>query len=252
MPQGKGKGPRPVGRKPLPGTDRAAKPAAGIRVREVERGFWEIVVSNAARQRAEDLEEVYMMLDANETEIAEDELRYLLDGCGELLEAHALLGQLAYSRQDLPLARGHYGYAFELVRKALGPVKAANGQLPYDIEANRVFHEAAHGLAVCLAGMDEPGAACDVLRTMLSLDLHDRLKVRGLLGLLSGEPETFSLPSTLAAPPTPRRDEIPSGASLPPTELRTDADGNVIPPEGALGPGDYLDDGDPLEDADEV
>ena len=54
------------------------------------------------------------MMEAGEVDIAIDELRWLLSGCSDFIEAHRLLGELALAENDLPLARAHFGYAYSL------------------------------------------------------------------------------------------------------------------------------------------
>src|SRR5262245_53817937 len=100
-----------------------AKGKPSIRVRRVEEGAWELVHPRCAQARAEDIEEVHKMIAAGETEIARDELRWLLDECHDFIEAHTLLGDLALAENDLKLARGHYGYAYQLGLKAIERTK---------------------------------------------------------------------------------------------------------------------------------
>ena len=56
---------------------------------------WEIVHSRAVKDRREDLDEVRQMLEAGELDIAEDELRWLLEDCHEMIQAHHMLGEIA-------------------------------------------------------------------------------------------------------------------------------------------------------------
>ena len=70
--------------------------------------------------------------------MAIDELRWLLEVCRDMIEAHFLLGKLAVEAEhDVPLARGHFGYAYQLGVKAPrprrqpdAPLAAAPGQPP--------------------------------------------------------------------------------------------------------------------------
>ncbi len=127
---------------------KARRPRPSITVRELpgHQGF-ELVHPPGARQRAEDLVEVRTMLAAGEVEVAEAELRWLLEGCHQLLEAHQLLGQIAFDEGNFELARGHFGRAFEMGLEALGA--KFQGQLA-DRPANRPFLTAAKGLALTL------------------------------------------------------------------------------------------------------
>ena len=54
------------------------------------------------------------MVEAGETEIARDELVWLLSECPDFLEAHVHLGLIALEEEDAKLARGHFGRAYEL------------------------------------------------------------------------------------------------------------------------------------------
>jgi len=128
-----------------------------------------------ARERAEDIEEVQEMIDGGEAEIAVEELRWLLGGCHDFLEAHMLLGAIALSEsEDLGLARGHFGYAYQLgltaVRRAGMP-----SPLPYVRPANQAFFEAGKGLAHSLQGLGKTKMAREVLQTLLKLDPSDPL-----------------------------------------------------------------------------
>ena len=109
------------------------------------------------------------MLDAGEIDVAVDELRWLLEGCRELLEAHRLLGQIASSAGDVPLARAHFGRAYELALKVL-PKGGLPGTLPYARDANRAFFEAGRGLVECLVQLGETGLADGFVKQLLALD----------------------------------------------------------------------------------
>ena len=79
-----------------------------------------LVHPRCARDRADDLEEVREMIEAGELDVAIDELRWLVGGCSEFIEAHGLLGELALATdEDVALARGHFGVAVQLGLKAL-------------------------------------------------------------------------------------------------------------------------------------
>lgn len=119
------------------------------------------------------------MLDAGEDEIAKDELRWLLEGCSDFIEAHRLLGELAAAAGDTKLARAHFGYAFDLGVAAI-PSKGLRGSLPYARPANQSFFEAAKGLAWALAELKAPERAAKVLDVMLQLDPSDPLGARAM------------------------------------------------------------------------
>jgi tetratricopeptide (TPR) repeat protein len=139
---------------------------------------WEIVYPASVLRRREDLDEVRSMLDAGEIDAAIDELRWLLAGCRQLLEAHKLLGEIALADGDLALARAHFGYAYQMGVDALRQAKDFAGPLPYALEANQPFLEAGKGLAYCLKQQDDAQAAVQVAQRLLELDPDDPLKLR--------------------------------------------------------------------------
>ncbi|HTQ37442.1 MAG TPA: hypothetical protein VMJ32_00340 [Pirellulales bacterium] len=140
---------------------------------------WKLVHPGCARARQDDLEEAQKMIAAGETEIAQYELRWLLSECHNFLAAHKLLGDLALAAGDVRLARGHYGYAYQLGLGAIqrgGQIKC----LPYRHEANQVFFEAGRGVAVCLIKMGQRRMAREVKERLLQLDASDPLQLREL------------------------------------------------------------------------
>lgn len=115
------------------------------------------------------------MIDAGETDIAIDELRWLLGNCHELIEAHFLLGKLAVEvDDDLPLARGHFGLGYRLGLKALQKAKMPT-PAPALHPANRTFYDAGRGLAWCLHQLGKSAMALEVLEQLLKLDPQDPL-----------------------------------------------------------------------------
>jgi hypothetical protein len=157
-----------------------AGPSSGAKkfsVSQTSDGTWELVHSRCAKARREDMEEVVAMIAAEEYEIATDELRWLLAECHDFLEAHKLLGDLALVESDFRLARGHYGYAYQLGIKAIdaaGPI----GSLPYRHEANRAFFDAGRGLVRCLEKLGKKRMARDAVARLLQLDGGDPLGLR--------------------------------------------------------------------------
>ncbi len=154
------------------------KPTAQITALRSDDGSWELKHPRCARARAEDLEEVVQMVAAGETEIARDELRWLLSECHDFLAAHKLLGEMALADNDVRLARGHFGYAYQIGLKAIERADAK--LLPCSRAANRPFFEAGKGLADCLLKLGKRGLARDVVHRLLELDPSDPLKVRDL------------------------------------------------------------------------
>ncbi|MEX0977734.1 MAG: hypothetical protein WDZ48_02720 [Pirellulales bacterium] len=158
-----------------------AKGATTIRARKPPGDdAWELVHPRCARDRADDLEEVRKMLEAGEVDVAIDECRWLLQGCSDCLEAHRILGEIALGENDLPLARGHFGYAYRLGAQALEQA-GGKGPLPYRLAANQGFHESGKALAWCLMQMGKPEMAAEVVERLLSCDAGDPLGVKNLL-----------------------------------------------------------------------
>ncbi|MBX7074975.1 MAG: hypothetical protein K1X71_17675 [Pirellulales bacterium] len=155
-----------------------------IKTRQVPgRDEWELVHPSCARQRADDIVEVRRMIEMGEHDIAIDELRWLLSGCGDFVEAHRLLGELALLEGDVRLARGHFGYAYELAMIAIRQSKAP-GPFTYRRTANQAFLESAKGLAHCLAQIDKSELAREVLETLTRLDPSDPLGAAAMLSEL--------------------------------------------------------------------
>jgi hypothetical protein len=140
---------------------------------------WELVHPRCARRRRADLEEVEAMVEAGETEVAREELVWLLSECPDYLDAHVHLGLIALEEDDPKLARGHFGRAYELSLKALEA--AGNPQpLPYALDGNRPFYEAAKGLVHCLLDTGRRTLAADVCRRIAPLDPADPLSIQRL------------------------------------------------------------------------
>jgi len=141
---------------------------------------WEVVQPRCARKRREDIEEVEAMVEAGETEIARDELVWLLSECPDFLEAHVHLGLIALEEEDPKLARGHFGRAYELCLRAMEA--AGNPRpLPYALAGNKPLHEAAKGLVHCLLETGKRSLAADVCRRLGPLDPTDPLGIARLL-----------------------------------------------------------------------
>ncbi len=121
------------------------------------------------------------MVEAGELEVATDELLWLVQGCGEFIEAHLLLGQVALAGgDDLPLARGHFGTAYQFGLKALRRAGLPS-PLPCGHPANRAFFEAGRALAWCLAKLDKPAMAAEIVDVLVKLDPADPLALRAML-----------------------------------------------------------------------
>jgi hypothetical protein len=152
----------------------------GVRRSSDGRG-WAFVHPRGARERAEDLEEVREMIESGELDVAVDELRWLVGGCSEFVEAHALLGELALAQGDAVLARGHFGFAVQLGLKALQRSNVGGGPLPYSQPANRAFYEAGRGLVRALVKLGMIDKATTLVMDLVRLDPGDPLRLRGLI-----------------------------------------------------------------------
>jgi len=151
-----------------------------ITIRRVGLGdVYELVYPRSVADRADDMEEVRKMLAAEETDVAEDELRWLVGGCEALLEGHKLLGRIAAGEENWELARVHFGYAYQL---GLDAAKKARlrGTLPYARAANRDLHEAGRSLVESLLKLQQRELARHVIDQLLAWDPSDPLDVKTL------------------------------------------------------------------------
>jgi hypothetical protein len=111
-----------------------------------------------------DYEEGVELWKAGDPESARDALRYALSAYHDNIFVHVALGQIALCEfHDPALARGHFGYAYELVDGALPP--GFSGRLPRDRPNNRPFYEAIDGLIECLEALGRR-ADCASLRAV--------------------------------------------------------------------------------------
>ncbi|MCI0335480.1 MAG: hypothetical protein L0228_19920 [Planctomycetes bacterium] len=157
---------------------------SGLSVRRTTDGrSWVLVHPRCARETAEDLEEVRLMIDAGEAEIALDELRWILSDCAENIAAHVLLGELAAEAGDFPLARGHYGTGYQLGLQTLRRAKMPKPLL-YSQPANRAFFDAGRGLIGSLEKLNKSTMANEVVATLVELDPSDPLRLREMLDTL--------------------------------------------------------------------
>lgn len=156
------------------------------------------------REMAEDLEEVQAMIEAGEFDVATDELRWLVSGCSEFIEAHKLLGELALADGDFALARGHFGVAVQLGIKALQRAKV-NGPLLFSQPANRAFYEAGRGLVTSLVKLGLTEKAVDLVQNLVRLDPSDPLQLHAHVDETSAD----GLPIVELSPTHPKRDDAP-------------------------------------------
>ena len=167
---GKRGGPRRGGPGKPPG--RGGKPAGGggpkrhgsIRLRPIGGNQFELDHHPCVRETELDYQEGMDLWKAGDPEAARDALRYALAACRDNLYVHAALGRIALEEfRDPALARGHFGYAVELGRKAIPP--GFSGILPPHRDANRPFYDAIDGLIQSLEALGRRGDAAE-LRAM--------------------------------------------------------------------------------------
>lgn len=160
---------------------RPQKPSNGLTLRLSTDGrSWVFVHPRGALERAEDLEEVPLMIESGEMDVALDELRWLLSDCPEFMAAHVLLGEVARASNDLPLARAHYGAGYQLGLQALRRAKMPK-RLLYSQLANQPFFEAGQGLTWTLEKLGKPQMAEEIVATLAELDPSDPLHLRAML-----------------------------------------------------------------------
>ena len=122
---------------------------------------FELVHPRCVREMELDYQEGIELWEAGDPESAQDALRYALQGCGDNLWVHVALGRIALDEwKDPTLARGHFGYAFELAQRAISPGFA--GRLPRQRGSNRPFHDAIDGLIRCYEALGKPGEATEL------------------------------------------------------------------------------------------
>ena len=166
---------------PSPSPRRSGRDKIRVERRDLPGGpQWEFVQPRCGRRRREDIEEVEAMVEAGETEIAREELVWLLSECPDFLEGHVQLGLIALEEDDPKLARGHFGRAYELCCRALD---AAGGPqpFPYALAGNKPFYEAAKGLVHCLLDTGRRKTAQEVCDRIRPLDPSDPLGIQRLV-----------------------------------------------------------------------
>jgi hypothetical protein len=143
---------------------RPARKKGGINLSPIGPALFELVHPRCVPEMELDYEDGMALWREGDVEAARDALRFALQGCGDNLWVHVALGRIALEEfRDPTLARGHFGYAFELVQRALPP--GFRGRLPRERFANRPFYEAIDGLAACYDALGQPGEAAG-LRTL--------------------------------------------------------------------------------------
>ncbi len=164
-PPGRGGPPRRPGSRPGP----PRKSRGSIGLTRLKGGDFELVHPRGVREVELDYQEGIEIWKAGDPECARDALRYALSACHDNLWVHVALGQIALKEfNDPSLARGHFGYAYELGSRALPP--GFSGRLARDRPNNRPFYEALDGLVACLdaLGQLQESASLRVARDRLS------------------------------------------------------------------------------------
>jgi hypothetical protein len=121
-----------------------AKEKLAVARRETPTGVaWELVHPRCCRKRKDDIEEVEAMVEAG----------------------------------DAKLARGHFGRAYELALRAVDAAGSLHS-LPYALDGNKPFFQAAKGLVHCLVELGRPQAAKEVCQRISPLDPSDPLGIQ--------------------------------------------------------------------------
>lgn len=156
----------PRGRGPSGGGDAVTpkRKTGGLNLRRIAGNDFELLHPHCVEELFPDYEEGVEIWKAGEPEEARDALRFALQGCGDNLWVHVALGRIALEANNDPaLARGHFGYAFELAIKAI-PADFP-GRLPKNRHANQPFYDAIDGLITCHTALGNMAEADD-LRAM--------------------------------------------------------------------------------------
>lgn len=156
-------------------------------VRAPSGNTWVFSHPRELRECAEDLEEIQEMIAAGETDVAVDELRWLLGMSGELLPVHFLLGKIAVEHdEDVSLGRGHFGAGYQLGLQAW---RRAGSPVPVVAlhPANRVFFDCGRGLVWCLHRLQKTPMAIEIVEQLIALDPNDPLTLKGWLDELRTE-----------------------------------------------------------------
>ena len=143
--------------------------AGGVHLRHLGHGVFELIHPGCVQEMWPDYEEGIEIWKSGEAEEARDALRFALQGCGDNMWVHAALGRIALETfRDPTLARGHFGYAYELAKKAI-PTDFT-GKIPPDRAPNRPLFDAIDGLIACheALGESEDAARLRVLARTLA------------------------------------------------------------------------------------
>lgn len=154
----------PPGRRGGPPRRGGGRRPGSISLAAIGGNRFEVKHPSCVRETELDYEDGMDLWQAGDPEGARDALRYALSACRDNLWIHTALGRIALEEfRDPTLARGHFGYAVELGRRALPPQFA--GVLPVDRPNNRPFYDALDGLIRSLEALGQGGEA-RALRTL--------------------------------------------------------------------------------------
>lgn len=149
-----GKRPGSLGPKP-------ARRTGGLGLKRVGGNEFELTHPRCVPEMELDYIEGVELRREGDPEGARDALRYALQGCGDNLWVHVALGWVALEDfRDPTLARGHFGYGFELGRRAI-PADFS-GRLPLQRPSNRPFYDAIDGLIACYTALDQADKAAEL------------------------------------------------------------------------------------------
>lgn len=168
--RGKRGGPAPSGKPagPKGGGGAPKRRTGGLGLTRLGGSDFELVHPRCVREMELDYEEGIELRKAGDPEAARDALRYALQGCGDNIWVHVALGWLALEDfQDPSLARGHFGYAFELAQRAIP--SDFRGRLPRHRPSNRPFFDAIDGLITCYEALGKPDEVAELRRLGASL-----------------------------------------------------------------------------------
>ncbi len=178
-PRRPGSGPPPRGQRPGPPAGKTpgqkstghGRPlrATPIGLKRLGGNDFELTHPKCVDEMELDYAEGIEIWEAGDPEAACDALRYALGGCGDNLWVHVALGKIALEAfNDAELARGHFGYAFELAYRALP--RDFRGRLPSASPKNAPIYDAVEGLARCYEAMDLPSEAVPLRKMAASWD----------------------------------------------------------------------------------
>ena len=142
------------------------KKKGGLRLQRLDARDFALDHPKCVHEMEPDFVEGLELRREGDFEAARDALRYALQGCGDNMWVHVALGWIALEDfKDPTLARGHFGYGFELARKAI-PGDFA-GRLPREHPANHPLYDAIDGLILCHEKLGQPDLVAE-LRALAS------------------------------------------------------------------------------------